>query len=99
MTRNDAYEITKTHLNKKNPTNWDGNGESPPTFDPSAKTYVMSANQKLIIRFEYNVEDQAWEHVCELRNDRTHAVTLLHGYGINSPENLTDTIEYICLYD
>ena len=90
-----AIEIAKAHLTCANPSSWDGIGDPPSDFDSRIATYRINAYMELDISFEQN-RDDGWLHCCELRDAATgDLLEILHGYGINSPQNLADTIEDI----
>jgi len=91
-----AAEIAQAHIQKANPTLWDGTGNRPADFDSRIATYPIDQDTELDISFEYEKGD-GWLHLCELRDKHTgELLELLHGYGIDSPLNLSDTIEDIC---
>lgn len=101
MNQADAEKIAQQHLSKMNPDMWDGNGEKPKTFDSRIVTYQLSDGKELDISFEKDkspdTEDEAWEHYCELRDAESgDCLTPLHGYGVNSMQNLADTINDVC---
>lgn len=91
-----AIEIAEKHLQKANPSLWDGQNEAPADFDSRIATYPIDNEIELDISFEYDEED-GWLHLCELRDFTSEEIlSIMHGYGINSPQNLADTIEDIC---
>lgn len=104
FSRNKAERIAAEHLKRMNPTNWNGKGKTPKEFDTRICTYDIDSinNNELDISFEYLDEDEndamfGWTHYCELRKKETGDLMIpLHGYGIDSLENLTDTIMDIC---
>lgn len=91
-----AFEIANEHLQKANPSLWDGQGEAPADFDSRIATYPIDDEAELDISLERDEED-GWLHLCELRDRATEEMLdIMHGYGIDSPQNLADTIEDIC---
>lgn len=91
-----AVEIALKHIQKANPSLWNGSSERPKDFDSRILTYPIDEDTELDISFEYEKKD-GWLHLCELRHRHTgELLNIMHGYGIDSPQNLTDTIEDIC---
>lgn len=76
----------------------DGVGNKPENFNTLIKTYdIGSPEMELDISFEYIKKEKEWQHYCELRDKQDEELIIpLHGYGINSELNLTDTIMDIC---
>ena len=99
-----ARKIAEDFLSKANPTNWDGVGEQPKELDTRIITYDIDSknDNELDISFEYLdkdafPDDSGWTHYCELRDKETGDLMIpLHGYGINSVQNLVYTILDIC---
>ena len=94
----EAKEIAKNFLSRMNPNNWDGTGEKPESFDTRIVTYdIDSYDVELDISFEYDEDEQCWLHYCEIR-DKASGVLIepQHGYGVDSVQNLTDTILDVC---
>lgn len=97
--RSKAEKIACEYLSWANPGNWDGNGKAPDDFKPQICTYDIQSvnNNELDISCEYDEETGCWEHYCELRDkDSGDLMIPLHGYGINSVNNLADTIMDVC---
>lgn len=93
-----AKDIAKDFLKTMNPTNWDGKGKKPEFFNTGIITYdIGSINGSVLdISFEY-LDGDGWTHYCKLRDKETgELITPLHGYGIDSLQNLIDTIMDIC---
>lgn len=92
-----AMEIAQTHLHKANPSLWDGiTNMRPANFECRVITYPIDQDTELDISFEYEKND-GWLHFCELRDKHSgELLDFLHGYGVDSPQNLADTIEDIC---
>ena len=99
-----ARRIAEDFLSKANPTNWNGVGRRPKKFDTRIYTYNIDSinGNELDISFEYLDKDAApdepgWTHYCELRDKETEDLMIpMHGYGIDSPQNLIDTIMDVC---
>ena len=91
-----AIKIAQEHIQRTNPSLWNGLSERPIDFDSHIITYPIDEDTDMDISFEYEKED-GWLHLCELRCRHTgELLNIVHGYGIDSPQNLTDTIEDIC---
>lgn len=98
MKRQKAYDIANSFLKKMNPNLWDGNGEKPSSLVESIWEFDLSEYNYLDISMEYNKEDKCWIHCCEIVDKKNDEMTeILTGYGIDSIENLTDTIMDICM--
>ena len=97
-----AEKIAKDFLEKMNPTNWNGKGRKPNSFDTRIMTYDIDSinGNELDISFDYIDDDgdmRGWTHYCELRDKKTGDLMIpLHGYGVDSFQNLVDTIMDIC---
>lgn len=88
--------IAREHIRQANPSLWDGRDQRPTDFDSRIITYPIDGDTELDISFEYE-KDDGWLHLCELRCRHTsELLNIMHGYGIDSPQNLADTIEDIC---
>lgn len=93
-----AEKIARDFMGKMNPTNWNGRGRKPKSFDTRIVTYdIDSVNgNELDISFDKSDED-GWTHYCELRDKESGELMVpLHGYGVDSLQNLIDTIMDIC---
>ena len=93
-------EIAKAFLHEMNPTNWDGQGGMPAEFDTRIMEFTTDMPDVLLdISFEIFMEDDGtfqWEHYCELVQESSDTIVdCAHGYGINSVQNLTDTISQL----
>lgn len=93
-------EIAKAFLHEMNPTNWNGQGKMPAGFDARTLEFITDMPDVLLdISFEFCMEDNGtfqWEHCCELVQESSDTIVdCAHGYGINSVQNLTDTINYL----
>lgn len=96
MDNNTATSIAKTHLQNTNPSLWNGEGERPSDFNQSICTYPIDDYFDLDISFEKD-ETDGWLHLCELREKESEELCcILSGYGIDSLQNLVDTIMDIC---
>lgn len=93
---NRAAAMAKKHLSRMNPSLWDGMGEQPKDFNPIIATYPIDGLCELDISFEQE-DSGEWCHLCELRDKGSEELlAALHGYGIDSPQNLADTIADVC---
>lgn len=93
---NKAMMIAQEHLQEMNPSSWDGTGVQPTSFNPIICTYPIDDTSELDISFEKD-EQGKWGHLCELRdNESEELIEIMSGYGIDSPQNLADTISDIC---
>lgn len=93
-----AERIAKDFMCRMNPTNWNGKGKRPNSFDTRIVTYDIDSinGNELDISFDYLGED-GWTHYCELRDKENGELMIpMHGYGIDSLQNLIDTIMDIC---
>lgn len=95
-----AEEIARTFLHEMNPVNWNGKGEMPVGVDTRTLSFSTGLpDVRLEISIELAREDDGnfqWEHYCELVQESSDTmIECAHGYGINSTQNLTDTISYL----
>lgn len=93
-------EIAKAFLHEMNPTNWNGQGEMPAGFDTRILEFITDMPDVLLnISFKFCMEDDGTfqlEHYCELVQESSDTmIECAHGYGINSVQNLTDTISQL----
>ena len=93
-------EIAKALLYEMNPANWDGQGEMSAGFDTRTMEFITDMPDVLLdISFELCMEDDGtfwWEHCCELVQESSDTIIeRVYGYGINSVQNLTDTISQL----
>lgn len=97
MKRENAYDIANSFMKDMNPDLWDGNGEKPPTFIELIWECELSKYADLNISMGYCEEEGCCIHRCEIVDKRGDTVIeMLSGYGIDSVENLTDTILDLC---
>lgn len=97
--REKAAEIARDFIAKANPTNWNGIGEEPAGFNQKVHTYgIDSVNGNVLdLSLEFDEQD-GWCHCCELVDKQSDCmIEMLHGYGIDSLQNLTDSILDICM--
>ena len=93
-------EIAKAFLHEMNLTNWNGQGGMPAGFDARTLEFITDMPDVLLdISFEFCMEDNStfqWEHCCELVQESSDTIIeRVYGYGIDSVQNLTDTINYL----
>lgn len=92
---NRAMEIAEEHLRQMNPSLWNGEGNPPEDFDSRIASYNVGELEVLDVSFE-NI-DGKWMHYCELRDcESEDLLEDAHGDGVNSIQNLADTIAKIC---
>lgn len=91
-----AIKIADEFLREMNPEMWGGQGERPSSFD--TRIWVMKdispdyPGEELNISFDYDDKD-GWLHLVELVDTESNvAIDVLHGYGVDSPQNIADTI-------
>lgn len=93
-----ALKIAETFLCEMNPVNWDGQGNVPVGVDTRIMTFPLTEDIELDISFELDVQD-GWVHYCELRDKfNGDLIDCLSGYGVDSPQNLADTIMDLIKY-
>lgn len=101
LSKTEIHEIAETFLSEMNPTGWNGIGNVPVGFDQRVMSFPLSEPDgvRLDISFELIQDDDVayrWEHHCEIVDEATNKVIdCCHGYGIDSIDNLEDTIEYL----
>ena len=98
INRNFALKIATKHLKEMNPDMWNGEGDTPSSFDERICTYEISSDYtELDISFYYDEDEQIWCHYCELRDKETEELLQpISGYGIDSVLNLVDSIIDAC---
>lgn len=96
MTREKATKIVTDFFSDMNPDMWDGNGNKPESFDERAWQYQLTDGVTLEITFA-NDEVDGWRHYCDLvfTSDNS-SFDMLSGYGIDSPQNIIDTVLDLC---
>ena len=96
LTDQKAKEIAQDFLNRANPTNWSGEGSQPKELETKIISYDIGSDANDIqYTLDISIEqtEEGWEHYCELREKSSGELCVpLHGYGIDSVQNLTDTI-------
>ena len=94
-----AEEIARAFLCEMNPVNWNGQGKMPAGVDTRALSFPTNLPDVCLeISLELAREDNIyqWEHYCKLvRKSSDTMIECAHGYGIDSVQNLTDTINYL----
>ena len=92
ITRKIVYEIAETFLDEANSGRWDGKGDCVTDFDTCIRMYEIGSEYE-VLNIHFERIDGEWLHVCELIDIKTgECSAILSGYGIDSVENLTDTI-------
>ena len=93
-----AFEIAKDHLEKANPSLWDGQGKRPDDFDIRIGTYPLDENTEVDVSFEYDESgnELGWMHLCELR-DRGDGglLNIVSDTGINSIQSIAASIDAV----
>lgn len=89
-----AEEFIKIH----NPNEWDGNGEPDKDFSTEMEVYnIFKDDVYMVILFEIDMDEGDWSHFVKLyRKSDDQLIDGYHGYGVDSPQNLEDTIYDIC---
>ena len=96
MTREKAMEIEEDFLEKMNPDMWDGYGVKPLSFDEHGWQYSLTDDVNLEITFVNN-EENGWCHYCDLvYTSDNSSFDMLSGYGIDSVQNIIDTVLDLC---
>lgn len=95
-----AEEIARAFLHEMNPVNWNRQGEMPAGVDTRTLSFSTDLpDVRLEVSLELAREEDntfQWEHYCELVQESSNTVIkCAHGYGINSVQNLADTISYL----
>ena len=87
-----AEEFVKTH----NPNGWNGIGEPDKDFSEELEVYnIFKDDVYMVILFE--MYEGEWLHFVKLywKSD-DQLIDGYHGYGVDSSQNLEDTIYCIC---
>lgn len=96
MKRETAEKIVKNFFNQMNPDMWSGNGNRPISFDDRAWQYPLTNEVNLELTFVNNEED-GWCHYCDLVYESDNvSFDMLSGYGIDSVQNIIDTVLDLC---
>lgn len=99
MTEETARKIAEEFIKEHNPNNWDGTGKPDKGFSTELEVYdVFIEDVYLVILFEIDAdEDGRWAHFVKLyRKSDDQLIDGYHGYGIDSVQNMVDTIMDIC---
>lgn len=92
-----AEKIAKECLKTLNPDMWNGKGQKPLSVSEKVYCFDLTENDELDISLRYDEQDGDWEHYCEIVDKTTNTMTeCLTGYGIDSLQNLIDTIMVLC---
>lgn len=91
-----ATKIVTEFLKDMNPDMWNGNGNKSESFDEHGWQYSLTDDVNLEITFVNNEED-GWCHYCDLvyASDNV-SFDMLSGYGIDSVQNIIDTVLDLC---
>ena len=96
-----ALEIANEFLHYMNPDLWNGEGETPRSFNCGGiyEPEDRFGNLHLEIRFENETEVQGdWCVYVDLV-DCGCTVEFSSCYGVNSPQNIADCIEAVCQWN
>lgn len=87
-----AMRLALRHLRNHNPDMWDGVGQMPKSFDRFDAVYRIDDGHQ--IRISSDVRFGEWMHIVEyvVCGEVSSQIT---GYGIDSPQNLADSINEI----
>lgn len=94
-------EIANAFIHEMNPSHWDGTGKTPSDFDCGELTFQTdNPNVFIVIKFGLYFDDygydREWGHSCILVDGKQDVtIDCYHGYGIDSPQNIADTIEFL----
>lgn len=99
MTKEKAYKIASEFIQKHNPNMWDGKGEMDKDFSTDLETYydIFEKDIYMVILFEIDADEGVWSHFVKLYSKLgDEFIDGYHGYGIDSVQNMVDTILDIC---
>lgn len=99
MTNDMATRIAESFIKEHNPSLWDGIGNKPTDFSTEIEVYkTFKEKIYMTIQFEIDVDEGGnWAHIVKLYNSEDdELIDGYFGYGIDSIQNLTDTILDIC---
>lgn len=94
------HEIAEEFVKIHNPNNWNGIGEPNKDFSEELEVYdIFKDDVYMVILFE--MYEGEWLHFVKLyRKSDDQLIDGYHGYGVDSSQNLEDTICDICMeYD
>lgn len=96
MKKEKAKIIVDDFLKDMNPDMWNGQGEQPDSIDTHGWKYPLTDAVNLEITLACNEED-GWHHYCDLVSTSDNSsFDMLSGYGIDSPQNIMDTVLDLC---
>ena len=97
MTDNAAQKIAANFIKEHNPNNWDGNGKPDKDFSEKLEVYdIFKCDVYMVILFE--MYEGEWLHFVKLyRKLDDQLIDGYHGYGVNSVQNMVDTIMDVCV--
>lgn len=96
MVRKDAEFIAQCFMDEMNEKMWDGKGNKPFYFDEAQYEYPIGHGFLVGIHFYYDADDEEWGHYCRLIDADDEVVDYMTGYGIDSVQNIADTICNLC---
>lgn len=91
-------KIADEFIKKHNPNGWNGNGEPDKEFSTEMEVYyIFEEDVYMVILFEIDMDEGNWSHFVKLyQKSDDQFIDGYHGYGLDSPQNLEDTIYDIC---
>ncbi len=91
-----ADEVAHDFLQSANPNLWSGKGDKPDDFDTKIYSYDSPYFDGWYIDISFEQDEEEWCHFCELRDAMTdELMDCAHGYGVDSCQNIVDTILYL----
>ncbi|WP_368221758.1 hypothetical protein [Blautia wexlerae] len=99
MTNDVATRIAESFIKEHNPGLWNGIGNKPTGFSTLIEVYkIFKEKIYMTIQFEIDADEGGnWAHIVKLYNsENDQMIDGYFGYGIDSVQNLTDTILDIC---
>ena len=98
MTRETAKNIAENFIKTYNPNMWDGNGKQDDLFSADLKVINVTDKIYMVILFDIDADEGGkWAHEVKLyERGSDELIDAYFGYGIDSVENMTDTILDLC---
>lgn len=96
-----AKEIAENFLSKMNPDMWNGDGLPPTNLDTRVVSYDIGSRNGNRLDISMMLDSVGgWCHCCELVDEEMNELIIpLTGYGIDSVNNLVNTILDVCMDD
>lgn len=99
MTCDLSKQIAEEFIESHNPNHWNGAGTKDKSFTTDMEVYrIFTEDVYMTIQFEIDPDEGGrWAHEVKLyRTQNDELIDGYFGYGIDSPQNLADTIMDIC---